>query len=598
MGETITTKGKTVKEALDLALTILNKEQSEVDIEVLKQEEKGFLGLMSKPAVVKVTVKQSESKEVEVTESINNVLPSNEINEFLDSSLLEENETEIRNIDLEGKAWVIDGKVYCKDTKDKYPLIEPTKDVKVYKNGELIHSTQVISQTDLIKVETINTEIPTTWDIKVKPSMLEAYLVVKAGERVSRVLKDQQPSNYIRLVVEEVRTPIEINTKEVYEKLEQLQITHGIDYEAISLACAEAKDGEFLIAKGVPPTVGENGKFNFINNLEVKRQMKERLDGTIDFREIEGFPSVEYGQIIGEVLPPIEGKPGINIKGEVILPDPVYPLELKAGSGVLIVDEKKVVAIVSGHPEVNISKQYTTISVTPKLIINKDVIMETGNIRYVGAVEINGSVQDGMSVEAKGNIFVTGNTYRAEVLSEKSIIIRNNVIGSHLIAGNRTEIKIELSNLLMELENQLNKMKAAIKQLTQIQAFKVNSIDVTGLGPLVKILCDSKFKEFPPLVKEIINKIRDHSSMLETNWTDFAERLQRDFISIHTSDLKSEEDLSDIASFAESLYKSVNDEEDFENISIRAKFVQNSELYSSGDIIILGHGVYSSAIFF
>lgn len=110
MGETITTKGKTVKEALDLALTILNKEQSEVDIEVLKQEEKGFLGLMSKPAVVKVTVKQSESKEVEVTESINNVLPSNEINEFLDSSLLEENETEIRNIDLEGKAWVIDGK--------------------------------------------------------------------------------------------------------------------------------------------------------------------------------------------------------------------------------------------------------------------------------------------------------------------------------------------------------------------------------------------------------------------------------------------------------------------------------------------------------
>lgn len=597
MGETITSKGKTVKEALDLALTLLNKKQSEVEIEILKHEEKGFLGIKSKPAVVKVTVKPSESEKIEESKTIDSLILSDEINEYLDSSDSDMDDVEIRDIELEGKVWIIDGKVYCKDAKNMYPLIEPTKDVKVYKNGTLIHSTQVISQTDVIKVEIVNDEIPSTWEIKLSPDMLEAFLVVREGKKISRRLKDKQPSNYVRLEVEEVRTPVVIDAREVLEKLKELQITHGVDYEAISLACAASSEGEILIAKGIPPLSGENGRFHLINNIEVKKQMKERLDGTVDFREIQGFPSVDYGQIIGEVLPPIEGKPGINIKGEVISPEPVHPLQLKVGTGVLLVEDTKVVAIESGQPEVNISGPITTVSVTPKLIFNKDVTLETGNIRYMGAIEINGSIQDGMSVEAKGNIFVTGNTYRAEVLSGKSIIVRNNVIGSNLTAGNRSEIKVELSNLLMELENQLYKMSAAITQLTQIQAFKANSLNITGLGPLVKILCESKFKEFPLLANEIINKIREHSSVLEKEWENFADRLHRDFITIHFSDLKSEEDICDMAAFAESLYKSVHNESDFDNISIRSKFVQNSQLYSSGDIIITGQGVYSSSIY-
>ncbi len=77
MGETITSKGKTVKEALNLALNLLDKKQSEVDIEILSQGEKGFLGLISKQAVVRVTVKENTEElfSKEISEQKNGIVP-------------------------------------------------------------------------------------------------------------------------------------------------------------------------------------------------------------------------------------------------------------------------------------------------------------------------------------------------------------------------------------------------------------------------------------------------------------------------------------------------------------------------------------------
>ena len=595
MGETITSKGRNTKEALDIALSLLGKPLTDVEVEIIENGEKGFLGIKSKPAVVKVKVKDSLSITETAPQTIEDLI-STIINDQHDDVAITKRQ-DSKQDDLSGKVWVLDGKIYCKDAEDKFPLIKPSKGVRVFKNGTLISSTEVICEADVIEVELINEDVLPIWEINISDNKLEVFLEIKSGLSIRRTLKNLEPEPLIEIKTYEVRAPLYIDSTDVLHKLKELGIIHGVDYAAINAACASSTDGTFLIAKGTSPTKGKKGYFQLYNNIDVKKQFKERVDGSVDFRDFKEFPSVNFGQIIGEVMPPEEGKAGMNVMGEIIEPMKAASLKIKAGTGVLLVDGLKVVSIESGYPEVKISGQLAIVSVIPKLIIHHDVTIETGNVSYLGAVEIKASVQDGMKVEAKGNIQIEGNVFRAKVLSGKSIIANKNIIASKFTAGNGSLIKLELSNILMRLSNELNNMKAAITQLTHVSAFKVNSLKVTGLGPLMKILCDSKFKDTPLLVNEYVKKVREHSAELEIEWIDLAESLNNEFSNLHISTMKNEEDITNIADQAESLYLSVQSENKDDAPFIKADFVQNSEIYSNGDILILGQGVYSSSLF-
>jgi len=596
MGQSITSKGKTTKEALEIALSLLGKQLTEVEVEIIENGEKGFLGIKSKPAIVKVEVKDSNSKNEDGIQSIEDFISTMVIDDdHLDNSLKKSPDS-LNEDDLSGKAWVVDGRIFCKDAEDKYPLIKPSKGVRVYKNKQLITSTEIICEADVIEVELVNEDVAPIWEIKISDDKLQVFLAVKTGESISRTLKNKEPEPLVLIETLEARKPLYIEPNDVIHKLKELGIVHGIDYAAIYSSCASLEDGTFLIAKGTSPEKGKDGYIQLYNNIEVKKQLKEREDGSIDFRDFREFPSVNFGQIIGEVVPPKIGKAGMNVMGEMVEPLKVYPLKIKAGTGVLLVDGFKIVSTESGYPEVKMSGQLATVTVIPILIIYQDVTIETGNVNYLGAVEVRASVQDGMKVQAKSNILIEGNIYRAKVLSSKSIIANKNVIASQLTAGNGSLIKLELSNILLRLSDALNNMNAAITQLTQVSAFKVNSLKVTGLAPLVKILCDSKFKDIPLLVNEFIKKVREHEE-LESEWVEFADKLYREFANLHISTLKTEEDIANIANQAKELYLSVESENKEDVPFINADFVQNSEIYSNGDIFISGQGVYSSNLF-
>lgn len=66
MATTIEKSGKNIEEALQAALSELGVTENDVDVEVLENPSKGFLGLIGvKPAKVRVTLKEKISQEVE-----------------------------------------------------------------------------------------------------------------------------------------------------------------------------------------------------------------------------------------------------------------------------------------------------------------------------------------------------------------------------------------------------------------------------------------------------------------------------------------------------------------------------------------------------
>lgn len=602
MENSIISKGKTAKEAVTIALDLLGEKLDSVDIEIIKYESKGILGLGARPAVVRVTVKErarsSSVWDVPTTFSdFENMINSMELpEEAPHSPFLSVKQAKYpTEFDLLGKVWVKNNKIFCKDAPGKYPLITAKKDIKLYKNSELMNRTVVVNEKDVLEVDFQDEEREPSWELSISDDKMQVTLKVSPGVHISRKLKDKEPDHFIELEAEETRTPIFIETGPVMEKVREMGVVYGIDYTEIAYACRNTEEGSFIIAKGNPPIPGENGYFQPTQQVDIKKGLKERSDGTIDFREIQQFPSVERGQVLGIIHPPVQGIPGTTVTNEVVLPPDVFPLVVQEGKGITLVEDgSKVVATDAGHPEIKVKGMLAKISIIPKLMIGKDVDIQFGNVHYIGDVEVLGSVQDGMLVQAQGNVLVQKNVNMAKVSAGESMIIKKNIISSEVSAGNNSVLLAEIHQILGELIQQMHHMISAIQQLSTVSAFKVSSFTITGLGALIKILCDGKFKSFPPLTKSLINKIKSGKDMLDDEWMEFSDRLNKGFIMTHVSNFRSVEEVGLVIEKAEELFSNTLDEPDDNKCFIHAGFVHNSQLYSSGDIMIVGQGVYNS----
>ena len=65
--------GETVEDALQKGLSDLNVEENDINIDVLEEGSKGFLGFMKKEAKVKLTIINPELKQLDSIEDIQTV---------------------------------------------------------------------------------------------------------------------------------------------------------------------------------------------------------------------------------------------------------------------------------------------------------------------------------------------------------------------------------------------------------------------------------------------------------------------------------------------------------------------------------------------
>jgi uncharacterized protein (DUF342 family) len=595
-GKSVVSKGKTVKKAVTIALDLLSQAIEDVDIEIIENESKGIFGIGSKHAVVRVSVKQHTAQEElddgHSLEELNKMVQSIEIPADLSNG---KKKVQAPPSDLLGKVWVKDGQIYCKDAPDKYPVLSPGNGMKLYKNDMLIETKVIISETDLLKLELQDEVQEPYWELSISENKMEAALKVIPGTRILRRLKEQEPNTYIQLEVEEKRIPLMIESERMMASLREMGISYGINYSEIARACTSDEAGTYIIANGTPPKAGRNGFFQPAQELDIQKGMKERSDGTIDYREVQQFPSVEPGQLLGIIVPPESGLSGTSVTNETVLPREGFPLVVQEGKGVFLIDDRsKVVAIEAGHPDIKMKGMLHKISIVPKLLISHNITLQFGNVRYIGDVEIVGSVQDGMLVEAQGNILIHENANMATVKAGSSVIVKNNIIASEVTAGKNSFLISEMNEILGAIIPYMKQMIAAIEQLSTVSAFKVSSFNQTGLGPLIKILCDGKFKLFSPLLLSFNEKIKGENANLDKEWLELNGQLYKGFIMTHASSFKSVDEVMLIAHKAEELLASTQEDLENSNCFIKAGFVHNSQLYSSGDISVVGQGVYNS----
>ena len=236
--------------------------------------------------------------------------------------------------------------------------------------------------------------------------------------------------------------PPGIEYESVISVLSQRQVTFGVDEQALRDVIRRANEtGEpqtgVLVARGQDAVPGTDAQLNGGFDLDGKAG-KVLEDGSIDFRERSTVYSVKAGQVIGEKIPPTKGTAGKDVTGRSIPSPEGADRIVEAGQNVKEEGKLKFYAKIDGAVEV---KQETAIveeesvekivlQVNPLSQMEGDVDYSTGNVRFVGNVEIRGSVRSGFSVEADGTISIGDNVESgAKIVAGGDVAVKNGIVG-------------------------------------------------------------------------------------------------------------------------------------------------------------------------
>lgn len=604
----IVSKGKTIEEAVDLGLNLLDASKKEVNIEILQQENKGFMGVGRKQAVVKLSINRSQDEQTQTIDSshendidsieelVEKVSPDPDDQEWRTHGASDH--TDMPPSNLVGKAWVKDNQLFVHDSPTHFSTVTIGEGVKLFKNGEVVkEKTTTISQKDHFEIEVESKEhvTETKWNVSVDSNNLSVRLHIEPGSLIIRSVPDVEPTEHISLHVEETqKVRNHIDYEEIMSKLESLRVTYGINQSEIIKAMNAQETNVFEIASGKKAQPGQNGWIEMKTDVNPKNGLIEDESGNVDFRESRSIPKVEKGQVVAIVHPPLPGVPGVTVTNEPLPAKPTYPIKLKTGNGMIEVDDK-LVATESGRPFVERRGQLVSASIVPKYVHDDHVNLSSGNIRFHGDVDILGEVEENMLVEAKGDIYVFGSVNQAKLNTTKSIVVKGNIAGSELSAGKNNMLIAELGHLLGVLHGQLDKMIVVIKQLSQTSAFKSSDVSVSGLQPLIRILLERRFKGFLSLVKQYQSVVDHGEKYLEDeDWSFISVSLTQIFQTL-SNQLITIERLENLSKKMRDLHQLSQDPVEPDSYITISEAI-NGSLYCSGNINIIGKGSINTKI--
>ena len=210
----------------------------------------------------------------------------------------------------------------------------------------------------------------------------------------------------------------------VLEALAQKRVKFGIDEDAIEEGLKAFVP--FVAAEGIAPIPGENAYIDRKFDLGVKgRPVVDEYD-RVDYKNLNLFVLVKKNETLAIRIPQTQGKPGTSVFGDKLPAPNGRPIPIPAGKNTKVVGDHQLIATINGQ----IVDSGTRISVDPRLEIKGSVGVGTGDIDFDGSVEITGSVKQGFSVKATGDVEIKGSVSGAEV-SGRNVIISGGITGAN-----------------------------------------------------------------------------------------------------------------------------------------------------------------------
>lgn len=472
----------------------------------------------------------------------------------------------------------------------KCPVIQANAPVKLIVNDVPVESECTVTSND--RIEWVIEE-PALFDITVSEDKLRAYFQLVSKDRYAWRLTDTEPMQQVTVSAEENKDIVlgTVQLEDVIGQLEIQSIRSNLDIPAIQVELLNPTYQPVLIARGKAARLGENARIEVYFKEQVENQFFEIL-GQIDYRNHLQIPSVGIGERIAKKFPLVDGVPGYDVFGNVIVPDTPEDVMVVAKPGVKFTPEGEIIALREGRPRITGGK-IKTFDISTSYVIPGDVTIETGNIVFSGDIIVYGNVMDNMIVESLGNVYVYGSVFNATITATGSIYVRGNVMGSRLYSGHFGVLFNRLYNASKNLAQLVEKLFAASKVLLQALESKNQKVP---LGQIAMLLIESKFKTVPATVKELLSIISNIQHIKKEEYNRLREMSE---VFLHLPRLLKEVDYSFLQSFQSLLTETSHDLERMreDTTEIRLNQCHKTVIKSNGNIVFHRDGVILSDLY-
>lgn len=577
----ILVEGKTVEQAIQEAEKHLCCNRDELEIEVIRQPKRGLFGLGERCALIQASIKAT-SKETEQ-----------------EDALTEE-------IFPDGTVQIIDGQVKILDPAHDglAPTIAPGPNVQIIVNGEIINKpTEVSSEDDIV---VLAEQVEPEWEprLRVSHDNLQAFLTIQRIKGKTYEILDTPPQRelLVRARITKDEDPV-IELEDLKEFLKSKNIVYGIQEDNLLKLISTNEPLELLVAQGEKEVPSQDASIKAVY-LEEESELEEDEDDENFIERVarHAVTSVEAGQLIAEVIPPVEGKPGRDVYGRIIKPKEPKEITLTAGNGVEVdKNGRRAYALINGRPEISGSR----VSVHPSYVLSGDVDAKVGRIVFKGDVQILGSVQDEMSIEATGQVIINGYAANATIIAGSNVIVQRNIVGGTVRAGGMSTVSGKVIEVIGDLKEELPKLLNAAKQLLMHPSFAQNrDVARVGEGIILRMLLGKKFAYLPEKLEEArqdLNKLVENLEYDDIKI--FAEEYEELYHKLSGSGPLSIKKLQ----MADTIFSSFIEKAEqvlvllqeiaADKADLVTGYVQNSHLECSGEVRITGKGSYSSNIF-
>ncbi len=238
-------------------------------------------------------------------------------------------------------------------------------------------------------------------------------------------------------VLPDPRAEESLHVKRVLTALERLGVRAGVDQKAIVEAVRRARATgrpvpDVVAARGKPPVHGREAGYKLRFDPE-KKVGKVLEGGRIDFREAEAVKNVKKGEVLADVIPPVEPQDGYRVDGSMLRARMERFPGLKPGQNTVPSESgEQILADADGMIVVQGGKFH----IVDEYLVAGDVDYRTGNIRASGRVIIRGGVKPGFEVEAGKDVQIGGDVEQARVKAAGALDVRGGITAeSHVSAG-------------------------------------------------------------------------------------------------------------------------------------------------------------------
>lgn len=221
-----------------------------------------------------------------------------------------------------------------------------------------------------------------------------------------------------------------VTENQIQQFLKDSGIIFGISDDAVQEAVRRADDEagliQVVVAKGKEVEHGQDAQITYNFSQPGDARPIEREDGSVDFHNLNLVHNIQAGEILATKIPAVPGKPGITVNGQVLRPIQGKNINFRRGKNTTVdMDGNAVIATAAGH----VVFTDGVINVYPVYEVRGDVDFSTGNIDFVGNVVVRGSVKNGFTVKAEGNIEIYGTVEGGRLYADGNIEVKKGIMG-------------------------------------------------------------------------------------------------------------------------------------------------------------------------